>query len=157
MFLFTSRPPSFQSDIEVAGCYCESEGRFLFLQRHRNKPIGLKWGIPAGKLEPGESPLEGVIRETQEETGISLNPSSLFYAGKGFIQIPEGEFIFHFFYMKFEKIPKVVINQEHEDFCWATRKEASKLPLIRGAEECFDFVLSSLPEKWRERETPSLK
>lgn len=32
---------------------------------------------PGGKLEPGETPAEGVIRETREELEIELDPASL--------------------------------------------------------------------------------
>ncbi|MFJ8938612.1 NUDIX hydrolase [Streptomyces sp. NPDC102365] len=28
------------------------------------------WGVPCGKLEPGESPEDGVLRELKEETGL---------------------------------------------------------------------------------------
>lgn len=30
------------------------------------------WGLPGGKLEQGESPVEAVIRETLEETGVHI-------------------------------------------------------------------------------------
>lgn len=33
---------------------------------------GGKLGLPAGKLEPGESPLQGALREAKEETGIDI-------------------------------------------------------------------------------------
>jgi 8-oxo-dGTP pyrophosphatase MutT (NUDIX family) len=34
-------------------------------------------GIPKGKIEKGEDPIEAAIRETQEETGILINPNQL--------------------------------------------------------------------------------
>ncbi len=44
--------------------------RRLLLFRHTNFPeAGIQ--VPAGTLEPGESPASGVIREAREETGLA--------------------------------------------------------------------------------------
>lgn len=32
-----------------------------------------RWDLPKGKLEPGETPLEAALRETQEETGLDFS------------------------------------------------------------------------------------
>ncbi len=51
-------------------CYLESEEKVLFLK------FAKKWGqvycVPGGKVEEGESPLECIIREFKEETGLIL-------------------------------------------------------------------------------------
>lgn len=39
--------------------------RFLLLRAYRN------WDLPKGRLEPGETALEGAIREVREETGLA--------------------------------------------------------------------------------------
>ena len=36
-----------------------------------------QWGLPGGKVDPGETPLEAVVRETKEETGIDLDKDKL--------------------------------------------------------------------------------
>jgi len=36
-----------------------------------------RWSMPGGGLHPGESPLDGVIREVYEETNIRLQPESI--------------------------------------------------------------------------------
>jgi bis(5'-nucleosidyl)-tetraphosphatase len=38
--------------------------RFLLLRAYRN------WDLPKGRLESGETPLQGAIREVREETGL---------------------------------------------------------------------------------------
>lgn len=55
-------------------CYLRSGGRTLML--HRNKKEGDvhrgKWNGLGGKLDPGESPEECVLREMREESGLTL-------------------------------------------------------------------------------------
>jgi len=38
-----------------------------------------EWKLPSGRMELGESPCEGVARELEEETGISVDPDDLTY------------------------------------------------------------------------------
>src|SRR3954462_11922346 len=53
----------------------ESDGRFLLVEEQM--PGGLMLNNPAGHLDEGESPLEGVVRETLEETTRAFTPQSL--------------------------------------------------------------------------------
>ncbi len=52
----------------------ESGGRYLLVEEHT--PEGLKLNNPAGHLDPGESPLQGVVRETLEETARAFTPEA---------------------------------------------------------------------------------
>ena len=49
--------------------------QFLLVEEHT--PEGLKLNNPAGHLDPGESPLEGVVREVLEETRCVFTPDRL--------------------------------------------------------------------------------
>jgi len=51
--------------------YVVSGDRVLLIQRRREPHRGL-WVAPGGKLEPGESPHEGAVREILEETGLRI-------------------------------------------------------------------------------------
>lgn len=42
----------------------------LICQRSPEKPMGLKWEFPGGKVEAGESPEQALARELNEELGI---------------------------------------------------------------------------------------
>ncbi|MGD6776744.1 MULTISPECIES: NUDIX domain-containing protein [Bacillaceae] len=44
------------------------------------------WSLPAGAIEPGESPAEAVVREVWEETGLEVEPTSVIgvFGGKEF-------------------------------------------------------------------------
>lgn len=50
-------------------------GRYLLVEEHT--PEGLRLNNPAGHLDPGESPLQGVVRETLEETARDFVPEAL--------------------------------------------------------------------------------
>lgn len=55
-------------------CYIKRGGEYLMLYRNRKKndPNAGKWIGIGGKLEAGETPEEGMLREVREETGIKL-------------------------------------------------------------------------------------
>ncbi|MCX3060878.1 NUDIX hydrolase [Streptomyces beihaiensis] len=46
-------------------------GRVLLVRRSETERfLPRVWGVPCGKLEPGERPEDGVLRELKEETGL---------------------------------------------------------------------------------------
>lgn len=53
----------------------ERDGRFLMIEEETS--AGLRWNQPAGHLEPGESLLQAVVRETLEESAHPLTPAGL--------------------------------------------------------------------------------
>jgi len=53
----------------------EDQGRFLMVKEQT--PAGIRYNQPAGHLEPGETLVAAVIRETLEETGWDVEPSGL--------------------------------------------------------------------------------
>jgi 8-oxo-dGTP pyrophosphatase MutT (NUDIX family) len=53
----------------------ERDGRFLLVEEHTAE--GLRLNNPAGHLDPGESPEQGAVRETLEETAWHVTPTAL--------------------------------------------------------------------------------
>jgi 8-oxo-dGTP pyrophosphatase MutT (NUDIX family) len=69
----------------------EREGRFLLVEEHT--PEGLRLNNPAGHLEPGETPLQAVVREALEETARPFEPEALLgvYLARFVRPAPAGE------------------------------------------------------------------
>jgi len=53
----------------------EHQGRYLLVEEHTSD--GLRLNNPAGHLDPGESPLQGVVREALEETARAFVPTGI--------------------------------------------------------------------------------
>ena len=49
----------------------DDAGRLLMIQRAHEPGQGL-WSIPGGRIEPGETPEQAVVREVREETGLDV-------------------------------------------------------------------------------------
>jgi len=54
----------------MAGVMLDAGGRVLLAQRPPGKHLAGLWEFPGGKLEAGEAPADGLVRELQEELGV---------------------------------------------------------------------------------------
>jgi ADP-ribose pyrophosphatase YjhB (NUDIX family) len=58
----------------VSAIVTDVAGRYLLVRRSRPPEAG-RWALPGGRVEPGETLAEAVIREVVEETGLAVRPS----------------------------------------------------------------------------------
>jgi len=70
----------------VRDAEADRPGRLLLLRQ----PPGRGWGLPAGLLQRGETPICGAARELGEETGIRLAPEQLRPAVPNAVVHPKG-------------------------------------------------------------------
>jgi len=56
-------------------------GQILFMLRADNG----KWDLPAGSIDPGETPAQAIVREVREETGLLVEPTGVagVFGGQG--------------------------------------------------------------------------
>jgi 8-oxo-dGTP diphosphatase len=60
----------------VGGIAFDPHGRLLLIRR-ANDPGSGQWSLPGGRVEPGETDKEAVVRELFEETGLDVIPGTL--------------------------------------------------------------------------------
>ncbi|MDQ6432716.1 (deoxy)nucleoside triphosphate pyrophosphohydrolase [Mesorhizobium sp. LHD-90] len=62
----------------VSACaLIDADGRVLLSQRPPGKTLAGLWEFPGGKVEPGETPEETLIRELREEIGVETQTACL--------------------------------------------------------------------------------
>lgn len=67
----TGASPAGRRLLLVAACaLVDADGRVLLAQRPEGKQLAGLWEFPGGKVEPGETPEQCLIRELHEEIGI---------------------------------------------------------------------------------------
>jgi 8-oxo-dGTP diphosphatase len=61
----------------AAAALVDTDGRVLLAERPAGKPMAGLWEFPGGKVKPGETPEQALIRELAEELGIDVAASCL--------------------------------------------------------------------------------
>ncbi len=131
---FSTPPSDFSPFVEVSSCYAEFEGRILLLLRQSGRPYENMWGVPAGKIERNESPLDSLLREVYEEVGVKLVPEKVVTIGKLYFRIPKGDYIYHMYLHHFDELPEITLApDEAQNAKWVTVQEAYCMQLMPGA------------------------
>ena len=60
----------------VGAVVTDGQGRLLMIKRGHEPGAGL-WSIPGGRIEPGETDAEALVREMFEETGLAVEVGRL--------------------------------------------------------------------------------
>lgn len=64
--------------VQVVAALIWDAGKFMICQRPAHKSRGLLWEFVGGKVEPGETKEQALIRECQEELAITLSVGEVF-------------------------------------------------------------------------------
>ena len=112
-------------------CYIEQDGAYLMLHRtkKKNDQSHDKWLGVGGKFEDKESPEECILRETLEETGLTLTS----YRYRGIVtfvsDVWETEYM-HLFTA--DGFTGTLADCDEGDFAWISREKLLSLPMWEG-------------------------
>lgn len=121
---------------DVVAALIWNKDRFMICQRPANKARGLLWEFVGGKVEPGETKEQALIRECQEELAIILRVGSLFTEViHTYPDITIKLSLFNCTILEGE--PKLL---EHNDIRWITVKELSQFEFCPADKAILDEI-----------------
>ena len=116
---------------EVVAALIWDENRFLACQRPAHKARGLLWEFVGGKVEPGETREQALIRECQEELAVTVAVQDVFMEVDHVY--PDLTVRLTLFNASIaEGIPQKI---EHNDFRWITVEEIDQYEFCPADEE----------------------
>ena len=119
---------------EVVAALIWDGDRFLACQRPAHKARGLLWEFVGGKVEPGETHAEALIRECREELDITVAPGEVFM--EVLHEYPDLTVRLTLFHAVIgEGSPKAL---EHNDIRWITVGQIDELPFCPADEEILE-------------------
>ena len=128
IMVYEINPKDFRPDIEVSICFLECRDEILLILRgseEEDKLYAGMWNAAGGKLDNGETPLEAVVREVKEETGLTLPPGKFKHFRSYNMRYPEFDFTNHVFRTRFlEKPITRVETKSHREHIWVTPRRA---------------------------------
>lgn len=105
----------------------DSENQILLTQRSLEKAFAPgKWENTGGHVLAGEDCAAAMVRELQEETGISVSPEELIYLGDS---APTGHYLSKNYGLRLQRRPEQIVLQPGEtcDAKWVTPEELGRM------------------------------
>lgn len=119
---------------EVAAALIWDGDRFLACQRPANKARGLLWEFVGGKVEPGETREQALIRECREELAVTVRVGGIFMEVTH--EYPDLTVHLTLFHAAIaDGTPQML---EHNDLRWVTIQEMDELTFCPADEVILD-------------------
>ena len=125
-------------------CYIEKDGMYLMLLRNKKKNDlnEGKWIGVGGKIEPGETPEEGVRREIREETGLEPGEVTL----RGLVEFVSDRWEDEHMYLYTAKSGEGNVTECSEgELKWIPKSDVFDLPLWEGDKVFLNYLLTDKP------------
>ena len=107
---------------EVVAALIRDTDRVLICQRPAHKARGMLWEFVGGKVEPGESREEALIRECREELAITISVGDIFTE----VTHTYPDLTIHLTVFNAEITAGVPRKLEHNDLRWITADELDR-------------------------------
>lgn len=121
---------------EVVAALIWDKDKFMICQRPENKARALLWEFVGGKVEPGETKEQALIRECQEELAITLSVGDVFMDVVH--EYPDIRVHLTLFNAEIaEGVPKML---EHNDIQWITPVEIPNYEFCPADEEILEKI-----------------
>jgi 8-oxo-dGTP diphosphatase len=122
-----------------------NNGQVLACQRKRTVRYPLKWEFPGGKIEPGETASEAVVRELQEELGIDAVPDRILLVHDWIYtegaQSPVHEAHFNVTYFMIHAFTGKPENRTFESIRWVSPEELRSMDILEGNRQAVALLL----------------
>jgi mutator protein MutT len=121
------------------GAIIVENGRVVMVKRG-HAPLAGEWSIPGGALEVGESVREAAVREAQEETGLTVEPTELLGVYDRVLRDEAGRIRYHYVLIDFlcrRVAGELRAAGDADEARWFKADEVAKLTL---AEDTADVI-----------------
>ena len=126
----------------VACALIDADGRVLIAQRPEGKGMAGLWEFPGGKVEAGESPEATLIRELDEELGITVKQACL--APLSFASFAYEKFHLLMPLYVCRRWDGLVIAKEHAALRWVRPQQLRDFPMPPADEPLIPALLDLL-------------
>lgn len=128
--------------LEVVAALLTRGERFLACQRPVHKARGLLWEFVGGKVEPGETKAQALVRECQEELGVTVS------AVRPVLEVTHAypDLTIHLTLFAAALTGEEPRKLEHADLRWMTLQEAQNYPFCPADQEIL-AQLAGIPGK----------
>ena len=127
--------------VQVVAALIWDGDRFLACQRPAHKARGLLWEFVGGKVEPGETHAQALIRECREELAITVEVGQLFMSLTH--EYPDLTVSLYLYHARVASgTPQML---EHNDIRWITVDEMDELEFCPADAD----ILNKLKEEYR--------